>query len=182
MEINIDEELRKPQNKNRTLQIAKYIGDDQEKFKELIGIFLKGQARVTQMSAAVLNACVSTHPALISPYIHVILENLKNNVHNAVVRNTIRILQFVQIPEESLGLAADICFTLLQSAKEPVANRVFAMTVLFNISQKHQELKPELKLIIEDNMTYGSAAFKSRGAKILKKLELKTSLKKKASN
>ena len=45
------------------------------------------------------------------------------------------------------------------------------MTVLYNITLKIPELADELKIIIEDQMPYGSAGFKSRGKKILKGLQ-----------
>jgi hypothetical protein len=49
--------------------------------------------------------------------------------------------------------------------------KVFGMTVLANLCEKLPELKNELRIIIEDQMPYGSAGFKSRGSKILKKLQ-----------
>ena len=177
--MNLLEELPQALSRIQTESIADFIGDDKKKFKELIDIFLSADFRLSQRASAVLNVSASKNPELIYPYVNQILDNLKNPVHNAVVRNTIRILQFIEIPEESMGIAAEVCFNLIQSRKEPVANRVFSMTVLFNICKKHIELKDELKLVIEDQLPYSSAAFKSRGSKILKKL---TSIKKKAPN
>jgi hypothetical protein len=44
------------------------------------------------------------------------------------------------------------------------------MTVLANIIDDQPDMKKELKLILEDQLPYGSAAFKSRGNKVLKKI------------
>ncbi len=88
----------------------------------------------------------------------------------AVKRNTLKILQFVDIPEDLLGITADICFRLLNDGKEPIAVKVFAMTVIFNIVKKYPELNEELKISIEEQMPFASAGFKSRGNKILKAL------------
>ncbi len=44
------------------------------------------------------------------------------------------------------------------------------MTVLEKICRKIPELKPELRLIIEEQLPHGSAAFKNRGNRILKRL------------
>jgi len=41
---------------------------------------------------------------------------------------------------------------------------------LFNLSKLYPEIKPELKLIIEELWDNETAAFKSRGKKILSKL------------
>ena len=45
------------------------------------------------------------------------------------------------------------------------------MTVLYNLSVNIPEIKNELKLLIEDLLPYGTAGIKSRGRKILAKLE-----------
>ncbi len=81
-----------------------------------------------------------------------------------------RLLQFIEIPRSLQGLAVEICFTFLQDTKEPVAIRVFAMTVLTQLSKVSPELKNELIPIIEDQLPYGSPAFISRGRKALKEL------------
>ncbi|GHN02752.1 hypothetical protein WSM22_42410 [Cytophagales bacterium WSM2-2] len=55
--------------------------------------------------------------------------------------------------------------------KEPVAVRVFSMTVLGNLAVKVPELRNELIPLIEDQMPYVSAGFVSRGRKVLKQLK-----------
>ena len=45
------------------------------------------------------------------------------------------------------------------------------MSVLGNLAKKYSEIKPELKLIIEDQLPHQSAGFKSRAKHILKELE-----------
>eukprot|EP01031_Cornospumella_fuschlensis_P001081 gene1081-1357_t len=70
------------------------------------------------------------------------LLNLKqDNLHDAIKRNTIRVLQTVEIPEELHGIAADICFQYLSNHEEAVAIKAFSMTVLFNLSKHYPELK-----------------------------------------
>lgn len=44
------------------------------------------------------------------------------------------------------------------------------MTILLNLTHKEPDHKQELHLLIEENMPYEKAAFKSRGKKILKTL------------
>lgn len=61
-------------------------------------------------------------------------------------------------------------FDTLNSGREPVAVKVFSMTVLFNIVQVYPELSEELEISIEEQMPFGSGGFKSRGRKVLKDL------------
>jgi hypothetical protein len=44
------------------------------------------------------------------------------------------------------------------------------MTVLANIAMEEPDLKDELKIVIEDGLPYGSAAYISRAKKTLKQL------------
>ncbi len=80
-------------------------------------------------------------------------------------------LQNIEIPNKLQGLAATVCFQLLASQQEPVAVKVFSMTVLANITKVEPDLKDELRVLINEQMELESAAFKSRGNRILKMLE-----------
>ncbi len=64
----------------------------------------------------------------------------------------------------------DICFKYLEFPDEALAVKVFSMTVLGNLAKKYPEIKPELKLLIEDQLPHQTAGFKSRAKKILKQL------------
>ncbi|MBC8173897.1 MAG: hypothetical protein H7X71_08330, partial [Chitinophagales bacterium] len=81
-----------------------------------------------------------------------------------------RILQNIEIPKSLLGMAATICFELLADINEPVAIRCFSMTVLANISEKEPDIKNELRLLIEEQLPFGTAGFKSRARKVLKSI------------
>jgi hypothetical protein len=79
-------------------------------------------------------------------------------------------MQFITIPKSLQGLAATVCFGLFQNPKEPIAIRVFSMTVLAGIAQDQPELKNELKIMIQDQLPYASAGFLARAKKVLKQL------------
>jgi hypothetical protein len=168
--MNLREDLLREFSKAHTVDIARKIGANQEDFEELITLFLGKEYRVTQRAAWVVSHCADEHPWLIEKHIEPMILNLQKPVNDAVKRNTLRVLRYVEIPEDLMGIAADICFKYLLSGKEPVAVKVHAMDVLFNITRKFPELKEELKLAIEDQMPFGSAGFRSRGGKILKSL------------
>jgi hypothetical protein len=59
----------------------------------------------------------------------------------------------------------------LTSAKEPLAVRVHAMQILYNISEKEPDLKPEILAIFEHVMeNHSSPGIISRGKKLVQKL------------
>jgi len=84
-------------------------------------------------------------------------------------RNILRFLQDIEIPKRFYGIVTDRCFALMDT-KEPIAVRVFSMTVLANIAKQEPDLKKELRIAIEDQLPYASAGFLSRARKVLKGL------------
>jgi len=169
--MNLREEILKEHSKAHTQYLAKTIGPDQDAFDQLIKLFLSNEYRVTQRAAWIVSHCTDNFPWLLDKHLKSIIENLQNPVHDAVKRNTLRILQFKDIPEDLMGIAAEVSFQFLNSGREPIAIKAHSMTVLYNIVKKFPELKEELKISIEEQMPFGSAGFRSRGKKILAALE-----------
>jgi len=132
-------------------------------------IYFEGPYRVTQRAAYPLGICVERYPELIKPHLKKLLDFLKKpGIHDAVKRNTMRMLQFTDIPKRNYSKVMEICFGYLQNKTEPVAVKVFAMTVLSNITKGEPDLQKELRIIIEDQLPYSTPAFSSRAAKVLK--------------
>jgi hypothetical protein len=170
--MNLEEEILREHSKRQTVRIAKWIGRDKRRFKELMNLFLKGEYRITQRAAWIVKHCVDEHTELVLPYFNEMIDRmLKPGVHVAAKRNVIRILQDVDIPRRLAGKIATVCFEMLGSAKEPVAVKVFSMTVLANIARQEPDLKNEIRILIDQQMPTGSAGFRSRGMKILQQLE-----------
>lgn len=169
--MNIRQALLKEHSKHQTTLIVRYIGSDQELFDELMNLFLGDEYRVTQRAAWVVSYCGQAHPELLKPYLKRMIGNLHDKeLHDAVKRNTLRVLQDVSIPEELQGFLFSICMSYLTS-QEAVAIKVFAMTVAAGIAHTQPELRKELQLIIEDLLPYESAAFISRAKKTVKLLK-----------
>ena len=169
--MNLQKELLSEHSKKQAIKVATFIGDNPERFKELMHLFFNSEYRLTQRAAWVTSICATNHPALIMPYLNKMIDNLKKPVHDAVKRNTVRILQHIDIPTKLMGKTADICFQLLANSSEAIAIKAFSMTVLMNITKKQPDFKTELKILIEDQLPYASAGFLSRAKKTLKELD-----------
>jgi hypothetical protein len=170
--MNLVEEILKEHSKKQKDKIVNYVDNDPKRFAELVHVFLQGPYRVTQRAAWPLSYCIEQYPDLLKPHFRKIISQLgKKNIHDSVKRNTLRMLQFVRVPKVYQGITADLCFGFLADLKEPVAIRVFAMTVLANMAKEVPDLKNELILLIEDQIPYASAGFLSRGGKVLKQLK-----------
>jgi hypothetical protein len=171
--MNLEAEILREHSKHQCLRIASWIGADRKRFKELITLFLKGDYRTTQRTAWIVKHCADVHRELILPYLDPMLDRmLEPGVHVAVRRNVIRILQDLEIPRDLAGKIATVCFEMLASHKEPIAVKVFSMTVLANLAQEEPDLKNEIRILVEREMINASAGLRSRGAKVLKQLEM----------
>jgi hypothetical protein len=170
--VSLKEVILKEHSKRQCDKVVASIGNSAPRFSELVNLFLEGPYRVTQRAAWPLSCCLEKNPTLIQPHLKKILNySMKPGVHDAVKRNVVRLLQFIEVPKRLQGLTAAICFQFFNNKKEPIAIRVFSMTVLSNLAKKLPELKNELIPLIEDQMPYGSAGFISRGRKVLKELK-----------
>jgi hypothetical protein len=169
--MDFRDRLQKEHSKNQTIKIADYVGVNKARFKDLVDIYLAGPYRITQRAAWPISLCVERHPELILPHLGLILKHAADpGVHDAVKRNTVRLLQFIEIPRRYWGPVADLCFGYLKDRKQAIAIRVFSMTVLVKLVSKEPDLRLELKLLIEDELPYASPAFRSRASRTLKEI------------
>ena len=149
--------------------MVQWVGHSQERFNELFQLFLQDEYRVTQRAAWPVSYCVQANPQFIKTNFSKLLKNLhKQELNDSIKRNSVRLLQYVTIPEKYQGEIMNICFAYLESPTEAVAVKVFALTVLGNLAKKYPEIIPEIKLLIEDQLPQQTAAFKSRAKTLLK--------------
>ena len=87
-----------------------------------------------------------------------ILLNLKQPHHEAILRNTMRLLHSLpDIPDSVLGLAADAAFRYLEDPSVSIAVRAFSIRVLGKICKKEPDLKEELRILLEDMLEFEKA-------------------------
>lgn len=170
--MDLRQQILEEHSKENAEAIADWIGTDQKRLQLLIDIFLHDEYRVVQWSAFVVSKVADKNPRLLEPYLDKMVARMQEtDLHIAVKRNVLRILQDVIIPEHLHGSIMNICFDNLANVNEPIAVRVFSMTVLDNLSETYPEIKQELDFLIQEELESGhaSAGFKSRAKKILKK-------------
>lgn len=174
--MNIRNELLKEkiQTKAHAMQITNYACETKKNFKELMQCFLSNEYRLAQRAAWSVSWAARKKPELIQPYIKDLVAQLqRTDVHAAVIRNSVRILEAIEIPKAFHGEVMNSCFAFIESYSSPIAIKAFSLTTLFNLSKIYPEIKDELKLIIEDRWENETAAFKSRGRNILKAIAKK---------
>ena len=168
--MSIKDLLVSEHSKKQALIIADLAAADPEILDELMICFFQDDKKVCQRASWPVGILGQKNPELIIPLLPKMIRALDNPRHDAVIRNTIRIIQDVDVPEELEGEVYDKCFNYLISPRYPTAIKAFSATVLYNIASKIPELKEELIIAIEDQLPYTTVGFINRAKKILKKL------------
>lgn len=167
--MDLRQAILKEHSKAQTNTIVQWIGNDQKRFDKLFNLFLNDEYRVIQRAAWPISNCVINHPKLIQKHFSKLIKNLHQpNLHTSVKRNTVRLLQEIQIPAKLHGEVMNTCFMYISDPQEKAAVKAFALTVLQNLSRQYPEIRNEIKLVIEERWDHETAAFRSRARKLLK--------------
>lgn len=174
--MDIRKEILQEHSKAQCTKIVNWVGSDEKRFDLLFDLFLHDEYRVVQRAAWPVSYCVMAYPVFIKKHWKKLIINLKKpGIHNSVKRNSIRLMQDLEIPEKYHGEIMDICFKCLESPTEPLAVKVFSMTVLANLTKKYPAIIPELILLIEEQLPGQTAGFKSRAKRVFKQIGFKFS-------
>lgn len=170
--MDIRAELLKEHSRAQADRVAQWIGNDPERLAQLVDLFLHDEYRVVQRAARVVSLIADEHFELIQPHLPALVRRMNEpGVPVAVKRNVVRMLQFVDVPEDVQGDVMNTCFELVADPQETIAVRAFSMTVLANLAKQYPDIKPELKAIIEDALEHDpSPGFRNRAGKVLKSL------------
>ncbi len=158
-------------HREAALTIAKTACTSPETFAALMDCFLSPEYRLAQRAAWCVSHAARHQPALIMPYIKVLTEQLlRNDVHPAVVRNSVRILKSITLPEENQGEAMNACFILAEKPETPIAIKAFALSMLYKLSLVYADISSELEVLAEAHLDSESPAVKSVARKIITSL------------
>ncbi|HMQ80373.1 MAG TPA: hypothetical protein PKE39_06285 [Ignavibacteria bacterium] len=169
--MDIREEVLKEHSKKQVLKIAAWIGNDEDRFRHFLFIFLNDEYRVVQRISWVLSVVAEENPKLVEKNIGRIVKKLdEKDIHVAVKRNVIRVLQFLNIPVKHRAKVFDHCMNYIADPNETVAVRCFAMTVSARICEQYPELAGELEQTITLLIKDSTPGLKARAKMVLKDL------------
>ena len=137
----------------------------------LIEIALYNRNRKSWRAAYLADKINDNNPELLQPYLNEIIEQVKIEKNDGKKRHFLKLISMNELPVKQQGFMLDYCMKTLTSAKEPLAVRVHAMQILYNISEKEPDLKNEILAIFEHEMeNHSSPGIISRGKKLVQKL------------
>ncbi len=154
---------------NINLMVREFIGNP-ELFPLLMEIALYNTEQKSWRAAYLVDKIHDEYPEVIRPYLDKMAEQLEAEKNLSKKRHFLKLLSMNDIPGKHIGFMLNFCLNTLAS-DEPTAIRVHAMQILFNISEKEPDLKPEVLAQIEHEIEYhSSAGITSRGSKLATKL------------
>lgn len=171
--MDIREALSRGHDREMRDKIIAYVGKDPKRMKVLMNCFFDKNLRINQRSAWPLGFIARKQPQLMKPYHQKMMSNLDNPHHDAVIRNTVRIYEDIDIPESIEGELFERCYNYVADPKKAIAIRAFSLTILEKLTLKFPDLKNEVIDLIQEHAPHGSVGFKNRANKILKRMRKK---------
>lgn len=165
--MNLLKVLEGENNLENLKKILDYISTDQKKFDELMHIFFNDGNRLTQRAASAISHYAEKQTHLLESYLEKMIHMLSVEQPDVILRNLVRILQVMDIPEDLMGKAFEACYGFVGKVETPIAIKAFSMTILYNICKKEPDLKNEVTELIQMQMENGSKGVVGRGRKVL---------------
>ena len=163
-------ELLKDSNSKAMCEaVVKWVGKSPARFKELVSHVMGKDKLLMQRAVYPMSFAIEKNPSFIEPHYKALLQQMQTpGLHEAVRRNIIRALEYVQVPEAWQGELMDCCFRFITDPKEKPAVKASCLTVLSKLAKEYPEIIPEIKLIMEENWDRETAAFRARARKSFK--------------
>lgn len=151
--------------------MVRYISDYPE-YLDLLMDKTKDDSKPENWRAAwMIDKINDKHPEMVQKYIPEITSFVQITKDAGKKRHLLKLISLNDIQEENIATILNFCLEVFTDASEPVAVRVHAMQVLFNIAMKEPDFAGELTELIENEIElHGSAGLLSRGRKLLNKL------------
>ncbi|WP_053179479.1 hypothetical protein [Sunxiuqinia dokdonensis] len=151
--------------------LVDYLIEYPDQIEDLVDIGLNAPQKETWRAVWIMDRIHEKKPELVRAYIPRFIEALPLTNHESKLRHLLKLVSLNPLPQDQLGMLWDFGLGVFADASRPIAIRVHAMQLLFEITETVPDLKPELMQLIEHEMEFhGSAGIRSRGKKLLKKL------------
>jgi hypothetical protein len=155
---------------NADLLLEKFE-EDREVFDIILDAMYQDTYPLSMRASRVIWLIAKKYPSFIISYLPEFIDRLTKFKVDGVRRNILSILVDIPLPDIDLGELFDICYTWLESEKEPVAIRGNAITILYKISEKEPELKVELIELFQAQLPCNSRGIEARIKEMLKRLQ-----------
>ena len=151
--------------------VSRHIADHPDLLGVLMSVAFDDSKLENWRAVWMVEKVYDQHPDLIRPYFPAMTEFLFTTSNNSKKRHLLKLISLNPIQEDQMGKLLNYGIETFIDASMPVAVRVHALQILFNISLKEPDFAGELIELIEHELAYhDSAGIRSRGKHLLRKL------------
>jgi len=168
--VDIRSLLYEEHSKKQAQKICEGIICGEASLSVLLNLLYTGDMRMRQRASWPLEFVAQRNEASLYPHMPDIIGHLQTSLEDSLLRNLYRSLQHMKFSEDHIGDVYEVAFAHLSDPQSAVAIQVFAMTTCVNIAHVYPELAHELIPTIEGFYNTGSAGYKARARKELKRL------------
>lgn len=184
--------------KEQLYQALEYVDHSREKRKEmavlisenpnliapLLAIAFDFKNPISSKACWVMEFAAKENQSYIFPYLDLFTANIGKVQFDSSIRPMAKICEYLiksyfhksshnsksLLTDEHLEKIATACFDWL-IGEHKVAAKAYSMTCLLLLGRKYDWIRPELKMVIEQNYAYESAAYKARARLTLAELK-----------
>jgi hypothetical protein len=143
------------------------IASGRKSLDSLMEVCLYSRHPLSWRATWVADKIHDVRPELVVPYLEKIILQLKKETHPGKKRQFLKLISMHDIREKYHSFLMDYCLICFMRTNEPVSVRVYALQILYNISELQPLFKPELLSLIEHEMElHPSAGVLARGRKL----------------
>ena len=168
--MDIRELLYQEHSKKQAKQICQGIINGAAPLSTLLTLLYGGNLRMRQRASWPLEFVAMEREELLYPHMAEIIDLLQTSQEDSLLRNLYRSLQHMRFSEDHIGDVYEVAFAHLSNPQSAIAIQAFAMTTCANIAHIYPELAHEVIPTIESLYDTGSAGYKARARKELKRL------------
>lgn len=148
---------------------ARFITENNVDIQDLLGLL--DEDRFTAMRFLwLMGGLVEIDPERVAPMFPYFFEKRHTITVPNYDRSLAKFCCLAGIPEEIEGEVTDALFQWILDPKVSTSTKSFAVLALFNQTQKYPDLKPELRMVIEDQLDKNGSSFEKRAGKVLEEL------------
>ena len=171
-------------SREKRMEMAKLVSENPNLITPLLVIAFDYNNPISSKACWVLEFTAKENLPYIFPYLDLFTANIgKVHLHSSV-RPLAKICEYLikcyfhktsnyaqsVLSEEQLEKIATACFDWL-IGEHKVAAKAYSMTCLLLLGRKYDWIRPELKMVLEQNYAYESAAYKARARQTLAALK-----------
>ncbi len=163
------------QSRENLALLVRYISDFPEQLEIIMAKALDDSQPENWRAIWMVDKIHEKHPELVAKYLPAMTSFLLMTQNSSKKRHLLKLISLYDIPDVSMAKLLNYCIDIFTNATVPVAVRVYAMQILYNIAEKEPDFSRELIELIEHEMEFhGSPGIASRGRKLIQKLQSAT--------